>query len=96
MVVGDVPIDGFRLPSSDFGHAELLAAFHVLGPVANALLQVEDKVLRARHVMFALALAHVVHGAVLLVLVVADEAVLLLAHHFVFVCKGREKHKCIF
>lgn len=46
------------------------AAFHVLGPVAHVLVGVENQLRRAGHVVLALALAHVVHGAVQLVSVV--------------------------
>jgi hypothetical protein len=57
------------------------AMFHVLGPVAHVLVGVEHELRRARHVVLALALAHVVHGAVQLVPMVRDVTFLLLAHH---------------
>lgn len=59
----------------------LSATLHVLGPVTHVLVGVEDEVGGARHVVLTLALAHVVHGAVRLVRVVRDVAVLLLACH---------------
>lgn len=59
----------------------LSATLHVLGPVTHVLVGVEDEVGGARHVVLTLALAHVVHGAVRLVRVVRDVAVLLLARH---------------
>ena len=61
----------------------VLAALDVLRPVAHVLVGVKYKIGRAGHVVLALSLAHVVVGAVVLVRVVADVAVLLRARHLV-------------
>lgn len=64
------------------------ALLHIFRPVAHILLDVEDQILRTGHVMAATALAHVVHGAVSAILVVADVAVRLVALHLVLgVCR---------
>lgn len=61
----------------------VLATFNVLGPIADILVGVKYKIGRARHVMFALSLAHVVVRAVYLIRVVTDVAVLLCTGHLV-------------
>ncbi|CAB0011790.1 unnamed protein product, partial [Nesidiocoris tenuis] len=59
----------------------LRASFNVFRPVAHVFVGVEDEVGRAGHVVFPFAFAHVVHGAVRLIRVVRDVAVLFLAGH---------------
>lgn len=61
----------------------MLASFYILGPIANILVVVEHQILRTRHVMFPLSLAHVVHSAVGLVGVVRNVAIFLFASDFV-------------
>lgn len=63
-----------------------LTSFHVLGPVTDGFFEVEDQVHGTGHVVLALALAHEVVGAVLLVPVVRDEAVLLRTLQLFLVC----------
>lgn len=58
-------------------------ALNVLWPVAYVLVRIEDQINRTRHVMLALALAHVVHRAIVLVRVIRYMIVLLVTRHFV-------------
>lgn len=58
-----------------------VASLDVLGPVADVLLRIEDQVGGTGHVVFPLALAHVVVGAVGPILMVADVSVLFGAGH---------------
>lgn len=69
----------------------LQTTLDILRPVADILVGVEDQIHRTRHVMLALALAHVIHRAVVLVRVVRYMIVLLVAHHFVCYekCSGK-------
>lgn len=64
-----------------WGRGVLHATLDVFRPIANVLFRVEHQVRRARHVMFSLALAHVVHGAVRLVRMIGYVTVLFLACH---------------
>lgn len=64
----------------------MLAALDILRPIANILRRIEDQICRARHVMLALPLAHVIVRTVRLVRMVADVAVLFLARHLVGCC----------
>lgn len=61
---------------------------HVVGPVAHAVLEVEDQIDWTGHVMSTRALAHVVVGAIQSVVVVTDVPLRLLTFHLVLVlCK---------
>lgn len=61
----------------------LQTALDILRPVADVLVGIEDQIHGTGHVMFALALAHIIHRAVVLVRMVRYVIVLLVAHHFV-------------
>lgn len=61
----------------------LQATLDVLGPIADIFVGVEYEVHRTGHVVLALALAHVVHRAVIFVRVVRYVIVLLVARHLV-------------
>lgn len=41
--------------------------FDILRPIAYVLIGIKDKIHRTRHVMLALALAHIVHRAIILI-----------------------------
>ena len=73
-------------------HRVLETALDVFRPVADVLVGIEDEVHRAGHVVLALAFAHVVHRAVVPVLVVRDVVVLLLASHLV---SWRKIDRCV-
>lgn len=45
----------------------LQTTLDVLRPIANVLIGIEDQIDRAGHVMLALALAHIVHRAIILI-----------------------------
>lgn len=61
----------------------LQTALDILRPVAYIFVGVEDQINGAGHVMLALAFAHVVHRAVILVGVIRYVIVLLIARYFV-------------
>lgn len=45
----------------------LQTTLDILRPIANVLIGIEDQIHRARHVMLALALTHIVHRAIILI-----------------------------
>lgn len=58
-------------------------ALNVFRPVADIFIGIEDKIDGTGHVMLALALAHVVHGAVVLIFVIRYVIVLLVAGNLI-------------
>lgn len=61
----------------------LQTALDILWPVADVLVRIKDQVHRTGHVMLALALAHIVHCAIILVRVIRYMIVFFVARHFV-------------
>lgn len=61
----------------------MLAAFDILRPITNILVEVKHKHCWTGHVMFSFAFAHVVMCAVELVGMITDMAVLFSARHLV-------------
>lgn len=61
----------------------LQATLDILRPIADILVRIKDQVHRTGHVMLALALAHIVHRAIILVRVIRYMIVFFVARHFV-------------
>lgn len=61
----------------------LQTALDILRPVADILVRIKDQIHRTGHVMFALALAHIVHRAIILVGVIRYMIVFFVALHLV-------------
>lgn len=73
----------------------LQTTLDILRPITNIFIGIEDQIHRAGHVMFALALTHIVHRAIILIRMIRYMIVFLVTKHFIC-CKIYFKIKKIF
>lgn len=61
----------------------LQTTLDILRPIANVFIGIEDQIYRAGHVMFALALAHIVHRAIILIRMIRYMIVFLVTNRLI-------------